>query len=395
MKRTGLILATALMTITMGCGSASDKNTSVDSSAENTGTDFSEDANVVANDAENDTSADDKDKAKDGASVDAKDEAANNSSTDASEDGTSSDAAEENANSDASNDDPDTHFLNYIEGNEKDLNGDSFWGIGEQDLEYALYDLNGDGKDELIVRTNGYWINDIIQYKDSMIQPANVKNLGSSGVTFINTKNQFVSGDIGHVDREVYAISEINENDDADVVLYLANYTGDFSESGSPEYYKKENPQEDYLENSELDVITEDEYNSLVEEYTQENTQIEWNTIEVKEKSGWGGLKKDQDEGSTENMTEEEALAAVKNYCYEQNPDLKDIEEAGEYVVYWEVEPSVDGRIVVLFRSYTAAETRYYIDPATGETYVTELVPGIIDEEERTEETLNMKDYMK
>ena len=38
-------------------------------------------------------------------------------------------------------------------------------------------------------------------------------------------------------------------------------------------------------------------------------------------------------------------------------------------------------------------ETRYYIDPTSGETYSTELVPGIIDEEQRTGESLNVKDY--
>ena len=52
------------------------------------------------------------------------------------------------------------------------------------------------------------------------------------------------------------------------------------------------------------------------------------------------------------------------------------------------------GEIVILYRSYTAAQIRYYIDPNTGDTYVTEFVPGITDEEERTEETFNVKDYM-
>ncbi len=52
-------------------------------------------------------------------------------------------------------------------------------------------------------------------------------------------------------------------------------------------------------------------------------------------------------------------------------------------------------QIVVLFRSYTGALVRYYIDPASGETYVTEFVSGITPEEERTEETLNVKDYIK
>ena len=52
------------------------------------------------------------------------------------------------------------------------------------------------------------------------------------------------------------------------------------------------------------------------------------------------------------------------------------------------------GEIVVLYRSYTGAQTRYYIDQNTGETYVTELVPGIIDEEQRMDESFNIKEYL-
>ena len=37
---------------------------------------------------------------------------------------------------------------------------------------------------------------------------------------------------------------------------------------------------------------------------------------------------------------------------------------------------------------------RYYVNPSTGETYVTELVPGIIDEEQKTDETFNVRDYL-
>lgn len=97
-------------------------------------------------------------------------------------------------------------------------------------------------------------------------------------------------------------------------------------------------------------------------------------------------------DGSNEMITEEQALSAIKNYCHISNPDLKDIEEAGEYPVYWEVESSDDKQIVVLFRSYTGAEVRYYIDRASGDTYVTEFVQGITSEEERTDESFNVKD---
>ena len=89
------------------------------------------------------------------------------------------------------------------------------------------------------------------------------------------------------------------------------------------------------------------------------------------------------------------AVAAIKNYCHETNPDLQNIEDAGEYPVYWEVESADEKQIVVLFRSYTGAQVRYYIDPASGDTYVTEFVPGITDAEEKTDESFNARDYLQ
>ncbi len=101
------------------------------------------------------------------------------------------------------------------------------------------------------------------------------------------------------------------------------------------------------------------------------------------------------DESSADSITDDEALNAIKNYCYENYPDVKELEESGEYEVYWNVESSDDKQIVVAFRSYTAAIVRFYIDTATGETYITEYVSGITDEEEPTGETFNVKDYFE
>ena len=177
--------------------------------------------------------------------------------------------------------DVDAHFLEYLKGNEADANGETFWAVGEPDMEYALYDMNGDGVNELIVRSFGYWIYDIIEYKDNKIQSANVENLGSSGVTFINDKNQFVSGDTGHEGRKMYVVSEIADQGEAKVVMAFVNYYDDWAESGAPEFYMQENPPQDYLENIEkFDVITEEEFNALVDEYSKENTSIEWVKLE-------------------------------------------------------------------------------------------------------------------
>ena len=93
-----------------------------------------------------------------------------------------------------------------------------------------------------------------------------------------------------------------------------------------------------------------------------------------------------------EEITDDLAILAIKNYCYETNPDLKNMEGSDQYTLYWNVESSDENEIVVLFRSYTAAQVRYYIDKASGNTYVTEFVPGITNEE-RTDETFNVKDY--
>ncbi|MCR4901619.1 MAG: hypothetical protein K6A23_02055, partial [Butyrivibrio sp.] len=92
-------------------------------------------------------------------------------------------------------------------------------------------------------------------------------------------------------------------------------------------------------------------------------------------------------------LTEEEALEAIKNYCIINNPDLESMVNSDEYDIYWEVTTNENNEIVVLYRSYTGAEQRFYIDPATGQTHVTERVPGIIDEEQPTEESLNVRDY--
>ena len=93
-------------------------------------------------------------------------------------------------------------------------------------------------------------------------------------------------------------------------------------------------------------------------------------------------------------ISDDQAINAIKNYCHVSNPDLENIEKEGEYPVYWEVQSSDENEIVILFRSYTGAQIRYYIDPVSGDTYVTEFVPGITSEEEKTDEVLNVKDYM-
>ncbi|MBO6271046.1 MAG: hypothetical protein J6N19_18105, partial [Clostridium sp.] len=93
-------------------------------------------------------------------------------------------------------------------------------------------------------------------------------------------------------------------------------------------------------------------------------------------------------------ISEDQAFQAVLNYCKAADPDFDSGTNSSEYSEYWDVSTNEDGMIVVLYRSYTAAQTRYYIDPISGEAYVTEMVPGVIDDEQKTGETFNVRNYL-
>ncbi len=104
----------------------------------------------------------------------------------------------------------------------------------------------------------------------------------------------------------------------------------------------------------------------------------------------------DTDENQPEEstpITDDQALEAIKNYCHTTMPDLEDMEKSGDYTISWEVESSDVDQIVVMFRSYTGAQVRYYIDPVSGDTDITEFVEGITDEEQPTDESFNINDY--
>ncbi len=129
---------------------------------------------------------------------------------------------------------------------------------------------------------------------------------------------------------------------------------------------------------------------------SSESAAVEVEAVPIVEREAEAGAQaSDAPEEAAAALTEEQALEAVRNYCFEIQPDLKEMVEADEETVYWDVITNEEGQIVVLYRSYTGAQIRYYIDPVTGETYTTELVPSIIDEEQRTEESLNIRDYLE
>ena len=118
-------------------------------------------------------------------------------------------------------------------------------------------------------------------------------------------------------------------------------------------------------------------------------------TAEVGEPVVNGTLLTVTDAGSgEEKLSGEQALSAIRNYCLAANPELEDIVDAGEYPVYWDIVSSDEQTVVVLFRSYTGAQIRYYIDRLTGDTRVTEFVPGITSGEQPTDEGFNAWDYL-
>ena len=99
------------------------------------------------------------------------------------------------------------------------------------------------------------------------------------------------------------------------------------------------------------------------------------------------------DRSSERKLTDEQAVSAVRKYCFSTIPGLEDMANSGESPVYWDVSSSSENETVVVFRSYTGALIHYYINRVTGDTYVTEFVPGIMHEEELTGESLNLWDY--
>lgn len=140
--------------------------------------------------------------------------------------------------------------------------------------------------------------------------------------------------------------------------------------------------------------ISEQDFDSAVERrfagMEQTELKLEWTAVTPSAAAEVPA----ETEAGTETLSDEQALAAIRQYCFVSNPDLEGIVNAGEYSVYWDVVSSTDSEIVVLFRSYTGAEIRYYIDAVSGETYVTEFVPGITLEEQRTEESFNARDFL-
>ncbi len=220
-------------------------------------------------------------------------------------------------------------FLSYLQGKIKSSDGSTFEANEENEAEFALLDMNDDGQNEMVIRSYGYFIPDVLVYKDGKITAAGVDNAGSAGITFINTKNQYVSGDTTHVDREQYFVSDIDKNGEAKTSLFFAKYWGEWAESGKEEFYKKENPKEQDYYDSNFDKISEEEFETLVKEYAQENTSLNWKRVDE-----IGKADSDNDSGSSAASGDvEKALKAYDDYMRDNyNSDYGEVKIALAYI---------------------------------------------------------------
>lgn len=173
----------------------------------------------------------------------------------------------------------DDHYLEYLKGNEADADGEYIYEYDDEaDAEYAIFDMNSDGQNELLIRIYGYFIPDIIEYKDDKIKRLYVDNGGSAGITFINSKNQYVGGDTTHVGRDLYWISEVDDQKNSHTVLFFGMEYEEYDESKEQSFYKLVNPPTDYTY-EDWEKITKSEYDSLLQEYTQDNEEIPWKKL--------------------------------------------------------------------------------------------------------------------
>ncbi len=93
-------------------------------------------------------------------------------------------------------------------------------------------------------------------------------------------------------------------------------------------------------------------------------------------------------------ITDEMVCNAVARYAAVTSPGLQEVIDSGNVFAYWIVESTDENNVVIMFRSYTGAIIRYHVDRKTGEAYVTEYIAVIMDAEEPTGETFNVKDYL-
>ena len=90
-------------------------------------------------------------------------------------------------------------------------------------------------------------------------------------------------------------------------------------------------------------------------------------------------------------ITAEMAYEGVNNYCHSQFD--WSIAEENPSIMYVTMGEETDSTYQVIFRSYTAAMTYFYVNKANGSTRMVEQVPALNIENEAG--TINLFDYLK
>ena len=157
---------------------------------------------------------------------------------------------------------------------------------------------------------------------------------------------------------------------------------------------EEESRQELVVKSAEKGIVIgefDEDGTELVFELLSDADPDNFNGMEYIGKSGGTGETVQDEAKGSGALSESQALDAAINYYKTVNPGYENGKEANDY---WDVSTNDSGEIVVLYHSSTGAINRYYVDVNSGETYVTELVPGIIDDEQKTGEAFNIRDYL-
>ena len=93
----------------------------------------------------------------------------------------------------------------------------------------------------------------------------------------------------------------------------------------------------------------------------------------------------------TAEITAEMAYEGVSNYCHSQFD--WSIAEENPSIMYVTMGEETDSTYQVIFRSYTAAMTYFYVNKANGSTLMVEQVPALNIENEAG--TINLFEYLK
>lgn len=144
-----------------------------------------------------------------------------------------------------------------------------------EDLEWARYDIDNDGVNELFPRLYGSYTVYGYTIRCGCVYPISFDGcvFGSEG-GFFNTKNQFVGTDVTHANRNQYLISEYDELGSFKNVLFFSKWWADEENMDDCTYEKYIG--DFWQEGGAIDFvqITEEEYNSLCEEYLVPNENI-------------------------------------------------------------------------------------------------------------------------